>query len=234
MKNIYVLVGPPSVGKSTWIKNTFSDIKPFIINRDDLVEQVASEYNWTYDDMFMSPPVDSVEGDVSDKYGSVIKSPDYMTWQPLSYDKILEANSKVQNLFNKRVLDSKGNDNIVVDMTNMNANSRKAALKPIEGIEDDYNKIAVVFNFTGSEDIIKKVAAKRAEDAKKMGKSKTIPQEAFDRMFKSFQDISSEEGFDKVINIDNIEELRKSIESVTEKKFTNFINTFESFRNSKS
>ena len=45
MKKIYVLVGPPSVGKSTWIKNTFTDTKPYIINRDDLAEQVAEPYH---------------------------------------------------------------------------------------------------------------------------------------------------------------------------------------------
>jgi predicted AAA+ superfamily ATPase len=57
-KKIFVLVGPPSVGKSTWIKGTFEEA-PYIINRDDIVEQVASEYGWTYDDLFVSPPARS-------------------------------------------------------------------------------------------------------------------------------------------------------------------------------
>ena len=35
-KNIFVLVGPPSVGKSTWIRNHFGDDNPYIINRDDI------------------------------------------------------------------------------------------------------------------------------------------------------------------------------------------------------
>jgi hypothetical protein len=210
-KKIYVLVGPPSVGKSTWIKQTFVDIEPYVINRDEIVEQVAKTYNWTYDDLFVAPLPDQVEGDVSEKYGTVVKSPEYMTWQPLSYDKVLEANGKVAELFNKKVLEAKGQENIVVDMTNMNVGSRKGALKAIEGSEDEYKKIAVVFNFKGAEEIIKKVAQKRAEEAKRQGLSKTIPPEAFDRMFKSFQEVSPEEGFDEVINVDNTEKLKNSM-----------------------
>jgi len=223
-KKIFVLVGPPSVGKSTWIKSTFTHIDPYIINRDDLVEKVAEEYGWTYDDLFVTPLVDSKLGDISEKYGEVVKSPDYMTWAPLSYDKILEANTKVGDLFNKKVSEAKGQDNIVVDMTNMNVGSRKGALKPIEGSEDEYKKVAVVFNFKGAEDIIKKVALKRAEEAKAMGKSKTIPEAAFDRMFSSFQEISPEEGFDEVINVDNTSKLKELIgESMR------YLRTYEGF-----
>lgn len=210
-KKIYVLVGPPSVGKSTWIKQTFVDIEPYVINRDEIVEQVAKTYGWTYDDLFVAPLPDQGEGDVSEKYGTVVKSPEYMTWQPLSYDKVLEANGKVAELFNKKVLEAKGQENIIVDMTNMNVGSRKGALKAIEGSEDEYKKIAVVFNFKGAEEIIKKVAQKRAEEAKRQGLSKTIPPEAFDRMFKSFQEVSPEEGFDEVINVDNTEKLKNSM-----------------------
>ena len=210
-KTIYVLVGPPSVGKSTWIKQTFIDVDPYTINRDEIVEQVAKTYGWTYDDLYVSPLPEQVEGDVSEKYGTVVKSPEYMTWQPLSYSKVMEANGKVGELFSKKVSEAKGQENIVVDMTNMNAGSRVGALKAIEGVENEYRKVAVVFNFKGAEEIIKKVALKRAEEAKIEGKSKTIPPEAFDRMFKSFQEISPEEGFDEVVNVDNTEKLKQVI-----------------------
>ena len=211
-KTIYVLVGPPSVGKSTWIKQTFNKIQPFVINRDDIVEKVAEQYNWTYDDLFQVPIKDvEKEGDIHEKYGTVVKSPAYMTWQPLSYDKVIEANKKVQDIFNQRVAQGKGEENIVVDMTNMNAGARKGALKAIEGAEGEYRKIAVVFNFKGAEDIIKKIAVKRSEEMKAQGKSKTIPPEAFDRMFSNFQQVSSEEGFDEVVNVDNIEKLKQSL-----------------------
>lgn len=209
-KKIYVLVGPPSVGKSTWIANTFNKIKPFVINRDNIVDSVASQYGWTYDDMFMYPPKGSELGDTNENYGEVVQSPSYMTWQPLSYSKVLEANNKVAKKFNELVSSAKGKDNIVVDMTNMNKNSRKRALDAISGLEDEYRRIAVVFKFQGIEDLIKKVADKRAIETKKAGKSKTIGPEVFDKMFSSYSEVSSDEGFDEIINIDNSDALRKS------------------------
>ena len=233
MKKIYVLVGPPSVGKSTWVKQTFKDVEPYIINRDDLAEEVASQYGWTYDDMFITPPQDSVEGDTSDKYGVVVKAPSYMNWPgapKVVYDRVVEANGKVQKLFNERVSGAKGQDNIVVDMTNMNSGSRKSALKAIEGSESDYQKVAVVFNFKGAEDIIKSVAQKRAEEAKKIGKSKTISAEVMDRMFKNYQEVSPEEGFDEIINQDNTEELKK-LTQTNESKSKKFIKNFSKFKN---
>lgn len=233
MKKIYVLVGPPSVGKSTWVKQTFKDVEPYIINRDDLAEKVAEQYGWTYDDMFITPPDGSVEGDTSDKYGVVVKAPSYMNWPDapkVVYDRVVEANGKVQKLFNERVAGAKGQDNIVVDMTNMNSGSRKSALKAIEGSESDYQKVAVVFNFKGAEDVIKSVAQKRAEEAKKIGKSKTISAEVMDRMFKNYQEVSPEEGFDEIINQDNTEELKK-LTQTNESKSKKFIKKFSKFKN---
>jgi hypothetical protein len=233
-KTIYVLVGPPSVGKSTWIKQTFSEVSPYVINRDELAEKVAEEYGWTYDDMFMSPPAESTEGDVSEKYGTVVTAPSYMNWPgapKLVYDKVVEANGKVQKLFTDKVAGARDQDNIVVDMTNMNAGSRKGALKAIEGQEGEYHKVAVVFNFKGSEDIIKQVGRKRAEEAKKIGKSKTISDDVFDRMFKNYQEVSPEEGFDEVIMKDNTEELKKVISEIKEANEKKYIKTFETFKN---
>jgi hypothetical protein len=249
-KTIYVLIGPPSVGKSTWIKTKFGEIQPFVINRDDIVEKVAEEYGWTYDDLFSLPIKDvEKEGDKNEKYGTVIKSPAYMTWAPLSYDKVLEANGKIQDIFNKRIAEGKGKENIVVDMTNMNSGSRKGALKVIEGVEGEYHKVAVVFNFKGAEEIIKKMAAKRSEEMKAKGKSKTIPPAAFDRMFTSYdlqddkgipfdegkiKDVLSKEGFDEVVSVDNTAELKRVIDesekAVAENKNNmKYIKTFENF-----
>lgn len=227
MKTIYILIGPPSVGKSTWIKNNLSDKNPYIINRDDLVEKVAEEIGLTYDDLFVTPPSGSNLGDVSDKYGTVVQSPTYMTWSPLSYDKILDANGKVAELFTQRVSDARNYETIIVDMTNMNSGSRKSALNAIKGFENEYKKIAVVFKFKGSEDLIKQVAKKRAEEAKKIGKSKTIPDTAFDRMFQSYQEVTSDEGFDEVIEVDNTSTLKSVLEI---KENVKWLKSFSNFR----
>ena len=70
---------------------------------------------------------------------------------------------------------------------------------------------------------------------KAQGKSKTIPPAAFDRMFSSFQEISTEEGFDEVVNVDNTAELNRIIgeSEVSESKNTKYLKTFESFRKRK-
>ncbi len=203
-RKIYVLVGPPSVGKSTWISSTFGSVQPYVINRDDIVESVASSMGWTYDELFMAPPKNAQLGDFSEQFGEVVKSPAFMTWQPLSYSKVLEANGKVHQQFLSRVsgASSSGHD-IVVDMTNMTAGARKGALKAIEGKEGEWEKIAVVFPFQGSEGVIKEVAARRAEHAKSMGKSKTIPPAVMDRMMSSYEPPSLSEGFDAIVEFDN-------------------------------
>ena len=208
-RSIFVLVGPPSVGKSTWIKSTFEEM-PYTINRDDIVEKVASSYGWTYDDMFASPPQDAKIGEEDPKFGKVIESPSWMTWQATVFDKVLEANGKVQKLFNSRVSGAapSGKD-IVVDMTNMNSGARARALAAIKGSEEAYKKVAVVFDFEGAEDAIQAIAKKRAEAAKRMGKSKTIPPAAFKRMFSSFQKVEPGEGFDEVVSVDNRQMLQK-------------------------
>jgi predicted kinase len=207
-KRLFVLVGPPSVGKSTWIRNTFAH-EPYVINRDAIAEDVAGGMQLTYDDMFMAPPSDATLGENHPKYGQVVVSPAFMTWQPLSYDKILQANGTINAMLRRRIEGAVGSgQDIVVDMTNMNAKSRKNALEAVKGHEGEFQKVAVVFPFHGSEDFIKRVAAKRAQDVKDAGGSKTIPDAAFDRMFSSFEEVRPEEGFDEVVMYDNRDVLR--------------------------
>lgn len=210
-RKMLVLVGPPSVGKSTWIASNYPEA--YVINRDDIVESVASSYGWTYDDMFATPPVDAEMGETDEKYGIVKESPSWMTWTNTIFDKVFEANGKVQKLMNDKVTQAHpSNKDVVVDMTNMNSNSRKNAMKAIEGNEDEYHKVAVDFKFQGAEDVIKKMAEKRAESAKRMGKSKTIPSDVFDKMFSSYSKPSTSEGFDEIVSVDNVENLKSSLD----------------------
>ena len=213
-RKIFVLVGPPSAGKSTWISNTFSSVedKPYIINRDDIAEDVAEANGWTYDDMFITPPAGSVLGDIDEKYGKVVPAPSWMSWTKTVFSRIQGANGRVQHLFEQRVDGAIGSGkDIIIDMTNMTTGARKAALKAINGSESEFEKIAVVFQFQGAEGIIKKIAQKRAEAAKRMGKSKTIPDAAFERMFASFQEVSPSEGFDKILSVDNRSAFKKIV-----------------------
>jgi hypothetical protein len=98
----------------------------------------------------------------------------------------------------------------------MTANARKQSLKSISGKEHMFRKIAVIFPFQGAEHIIKKIAIKRSQEIKSQGGSKTIPPEVLDRMMNSFQQVSPEEGFDEIIEMDNREKLKQlsSIENI--------------------
>ena len=228
-KKIFVLVGPPSVGKSTWIKNTFGDIDPYIINRDVIAEKIAEGYGWTYDDMFVNPSVIPPDGEKEvehedgtiekkphhSKYGLVDPAPSYMTWPGAPkqvYSKVMEANGKVHSdhMANFNAAKDSGQD-IVVDMTNMDAAARGRALNAIKGREGEYEKIAVDFKYPSPE-IVAAVAEKRNQEAKKHGKSKTIDLKLIKGMISRYEPPSMEEGFDEIVSVDNTEMLKKIAE----------------------
>ena len=58
------LIGPPAVGKSTWVeKNVSADV--LVLNRDDIVKKVARESGvGTYDDMYKRPPKEILPPDL--------------------------------------------------------------------------------------------------------------------------------------------------------------------------
>ena len=208
-RKIYVLVGPPSVGKSNWINMNFNPGEAYIISRDKIAEDIAKSMGWTYDDMFEKPPAGAKLGDVDPKFGEVVPSPAYMTWQPLSYSGVVEANKEIGRAFGARVAGAadSGQD-IINDMTNMNAGSRKSALAAIKGREGEFEKIAVIFPFEGAESAVKRVAQWRAKKAKARGESKTVPPDAIDRMMGAYEPVTPEEGFDDVRVFDNRAKLR--------------------------
>ena len=133
-------------------------------------------------------------------------------WSKFSYDKVALANKEVTNRQETRIAGAapSGRD-IVVDMTNLTAQSRADMLGAIKAPEKDYKKIAVVFEFEGAEEIIKKIAAKRNAEEKKLGRSKTLDDGVFKRMFSAFQRIDPAEGFEEVISVDNREKLRMAV-----------------------
>ena len=208
-RKIYVLVGPPSVGKSNWIDMNFRPGEAYIISRDKVAEDVAKSMGWTYDDMFHKPAQDARLGDVDPQFGEVVRSPAYMTWQPLSYSGVVEANKEIGRAFGARVAGAadSGQD-IIIDMTNMNAGARKSALAAIKGREGEFEKVAVIFPFEGAESAVKRVSQWRAKKAKARGESKTVPPDAIDRMMGAYEPVTPEEGFDDVRVFDNRAKLR--------------------------
>lgn len=50
-KNIYILIGPPAAGKSTWVEKEFQG-EIFTVSSDDIIQEIADEEDSTYDEVF--------------------------------------------------------------------------------------------------------------------------------------------------------------------------------------
>ncbi len=50
-KDIYILVGPPGAGKTTWVEKEFQG-ECFVVSSDKIIEEVAAEKNQTYNEVF--------------------------------------------------------------------------------------------------------------------------------------------------------------------------------------
>lgn len=197
-RELVVLVGPPAVGKSTYIARKFNPDEVIVINRDSIVDDIATENGLTYDEMFINPSADLNLGDEHPKYGKVILAPEWMKWTRFVYEKIFNANNDVNRRLEEKFRRSvETNKNIVVDMTNMNTSSRMNSLKYVE--DRDFFKRAVVFQMSDSDmpELLNRMR-RRAQQIKDVGGSKTIGEDVIRRMIASFQKVSPEEGFDKV------------------------------------
>jgi predicted kinase len=172
-KVIYVLVGPPSVGKSTWIRKQDFPADTKIISSDQIVEEIARENNMTYDDFFIANRKE--------------------LW------------AKHRSEFARQFRGIEGFSVVVLDLTNLTIQGRKSLMDKISDI-DERKKVAVEFSFLGKEDLVRKRAAQRQQELLSQGQSKTIPDHVMDRMLKSYEPISSSEGFDEVVKVDTFAE----------------------------
>ena len=164
---IYVLVGPPGVGKSHWVRQNVQD--PYVISYDNIVDAVRSPLGLKYDD---------VAGARGKAFSKEIKS--------RFKDLVAGAADSGQD--------------IVVDMTNMGVKARKRALDSIKGREIDFEKIAVFFDFRGMEDLVQQSVDRRSQELD----DKHLSPGIIRGMIGGLELPTREEGFDDIINVDNI------------------------------
>lgn len=100
---------------------------------------------------------------------------------------------EVDRLLNQRLLDfSSEKRNVIVDMTNMTVKRRTATLNYFS---KDYYKMAVIFPLL-SDDEYQTRNLKRIKE-----ENKDLPMHVIRNMISSYQSISPEEGFDKIISL---------------------------------
>lgn len=230
-QTIYLLIGPPSIGKSTYIKSSFDPSTTDIISRDDIVQEVALSYGLTYDDLFEFPPTDTPVGVVvpgREKFGKTVETEGrFKSYYPVSYSHIADINKiaeeKLYKQFDSALSSGKS---LVIDMTNTKKEGRKDFINRAKSQNKDIKVVAVVFNFQDPDtmDILKKVAEKRRIEDLKKGLKKTITPEVFSRIISAYEPPESSEGFDEIKHVDTLPQLRKIASQLNEiRKFVRSI-----------
>lgn len=208
-KTLFVLIGPPAVGKTTWVNKNAPTAN--VVNRDDVIERVSAKHGITYDEAYVAPPQDATLGLVvpgMERFGPTV--PSDLKWRTLDFElpQLVhrEANAELAAAVKAHAQDER---DVVLDMTNMDKASRALYMTPFGS---DFRKVAVVFNFHDDKLVsaIKNRAKERGDKLRAQGRPKTISHEVIDRMISSYQVPDKAEGFDEIVlhnaTIDRIQE----------------------------
>jgi predicted kinase len=87
---------------------------------------------------------------------------------------------------------SKENKNVIINMTNM---TRKRRMYNLDFFGDEYYKVAVIFP------ILDEAEYERRNLKRKEEEQKFIPTHVLKNMISSYQTVSKEEGFDKIVSL---------------------------------
>lgn len=222
--HIFMLIGPPSIGKSTWIRENVPNA--FVISSDETVEAAAKKHGFTYDNLFDGYPTEEqlntqkldqhgkpmfdadgkpiLKGYVHPDFGPIVDQ--QIKWKSFKPDAFQftntaekEADDELERL---KTTATQSGKPIVVDMTNTSAHIRKLVMDKINP-GPEFIKVGVIFEFAGAESEIKRLAKTRNTLRQLQGKGpKTIPDGAYDRIMGGYQ--APEEGeFDQIIIVDN-------------------------------
>jgi predicted kinase len=87
---------------------------------------------------------------------------------------------------------SKENKNVIINMTNM---TRKRRMYNLDFFGDEYYKVAVIFPILDEKEYERRNLKRKSEE------NKFIPLHVLKNMISSYQSISKDEGFDKIVSL---------------------------------
>lgn len=193
---LYVLIGPPAVGKSTWIKNTPHLQSYTVISHDDIVDRCIAQYNsqtsderkLVYSDYRKVPSASEAVGTVDPKYGTVIE---VGVKKRKMYEIINELKENVNQAFDSTWETAyKKNDNVIIDMVNMDNFAREKWIRRFS----HYYKTAVDFEFDIDQILIN-------AHEREINTGKSIPDSSIKYIASLYQEPTKDEGFDNILKI---------------------------------
>lgn len=104
------------------------------------------------------------------------------------------VNQKKVNRLLSESIESANEDrkNVIIDMTNL---SNKRREQTLDYFDDDYYKVAIIFDTPSKEELMKRNEKRFQEE------NKYIPEHVIDSMCKSFVPVKDKEGFNKIISL---------------------------------
>jgi hypothetical protein len=222
-KEIYVLIGPASIGKTTYLKEAgLPASETATISRDDIVDRISEKYGYTYNELFTFPPSDAAIGSIIpgfEKYGKVIETPEVARHVcPVSYEITDSVNAEIHHAYYDEFEKAANNPTIrfiTLDRVHMLKKERAVYFPYLEDRSNFY-VTAVLFNFQDADtlDVIAELSELRRQQIEKTGKFKTIPRDVQQRMIDRYEEVTLEEGFDSILKVDTLPILRKILKKI--------------------
>ena len=202
-KILYVLIGPPASGKSTWIKQNIisKNLDYAVVSRDDLIlNKIHPKYGIGGKELYGTKPPDTAKaGDIDPQHGEIFLSP--YSGKP-RYKRYHDINSELDTYEQQAKQEAVKHDVIVVDKLNLSAEQRKDALNIVRN-NPEYKKIAVVLYPD-----LEKLKAGEEKRAAALATQGGLPSKKIDADYlkKKFEEVSAitdellrSEGFDEIL-----------------------------------
>lgn len=220
-KEIFILAGPASIGKTTYLeKLNLPKESTASISRDDILYRMLDKYKYEYNELYTFPPADAAIGSLIpgfEHFGKVIETPQVAKHvSPVSYEILDGVNAEIHhtyyNEFEIATKDPKI-QYITLDRVHMLKQERSVYFPFLKHKREDFYVTAILFNFIDADalDVISAASEKRRQIFQAKGMTRIVPRNIQENMIKRFEEITLEEGFDAIQKVDTLPALREFI-----------------------